>query len=752
MTLDLIVTGTRPVEIVRYAADELARYAVLLFGYTPRIAETPEHVAGATVSLDASLPSVAGDLSEQGYVIRKVEDLGQNLYQVAGGSPVATMWAVYDLVERWGVRFTLSEDILPDRPAALSFPDKPLACEPDLKLRVFRTYNNFANNPCQWRAADYAPLIDQLAKMRINGILMVARPSDPIPPLAFRGVEKSLATVSYGWRFPIKPGHPGYQLFEKSGDAQRGEFANPDFFRCASKEEALEQGTAYFQRIFEKAHQRGMKCLLSFSFTDCDSAIKQRLLELTKPEDKSPPSMISRVKLGVLREGPDIEVGRCMNIRNPVYRELMSTIVQAYLDAVPDADIYVLGTTEFGGPAADSEPAWAELDRKYGLSQKANLNDLIKEARENAEDNADRSERELRSDIVALYLLDYLINERKFDMSKTRENAQIVPGALSPELHQFLPVVLPRGSHYVASMGYMPIHVAKRMPTLQLSDPSAVHISVVTSLEDDNIGLVPQLTGPAVQSIVEALRAAGGYGVTTRQWLHSNLLPTLHYLAHASWERGWQPETAYEHLFSGICGEQAVPHLLDGFRIIEELTEMLYSRVICLSFPVPYWITNLWYAKKWPQDRSPDQMLDIAATYKRASEKLKQAITASKPAGRAYLQSIERHVAHAVHYAKAIATLASAYAHSQAAEDAREASQFDRLDRESEAAAQAAKESAQLMRKACETFAEGVMDRVDLGALAALNTFNLDAVEAIEHLVGLRSAMFSCTEHPETSP
>ncbi len=300
-------------------------------------------------------------------------------------------------------------------------------------------------------------------------------------------------------------------------------------------------------------------------------------------------------------------------------------------------------------------------------------------------------------------------------------------------------------------MGYMPTYVAKRMPTVKLSDPDSVRISVVTSLEDDNIGLVPQLTGPAVQKIVESSRDAHGYGVLTRQWMHSNLLPTLHYLSHAAWERGWRPDMAYAHLFSGICGEQAVLHIQQGFRIIEELTERLHSRVVCISFPVPHWITNLWYAQRWPEDRTPQQMLSIADTYERAAEHLRKAIDACKPVGNEYLRSIERHVTHAVFYARAIAELGQAYEHNRKAEDARATNQFDRLDRESEAATCAAKESAQLMRNACEAFAEGVLDRVDLGALAALNNFNLEIVETIACILGMRSSAFSSTEHPETN-
>ena len=104
-TIDYIVTGPKPAKLVRYAAQELRRYAQRLFGHAPRlVAGPPRDAAGIAITLDASAPRTPATLSEQGYVLRPVQANGREMFQVAGGSPVATLWAVHDLVERWGVR------------------------------------------------------------------------------------------------------------------------------------------------------------------------------------------------------------------------------------------------------------------------------------------------------------------------------------------------------------------------------------------------------------------------------------------------------------------------------------------------------------------------------------------------------------------------------------------------------------------------------------------------------------------------
>ena len=54
-------------------------------------------------------------LTDQGIVLRRTELQGRPALIVGGGSPQATLWAVYELVERWGVRYLVDRDVLPER-------------------------------------------------------------------------------------------------------------------------------------------------------------------------------------------------------------------------------------------------------------------------------------------------------------------------------------------------------------------------------------------------------------------------------------------------------------------------------------------------------------------------------------------------------------------------------------------------------------------------------------------------------------
>ena len=126
-----IVVGPNAPALERFAASELQRYLRILFGPTVPVVEDE---AGATapavlIGSPQTNPAVGSSglargwpsTSDQGIVLRG--GAAEQTWAVGGGSPVATMWAVYELVERLGVRYLLSGDVFPDDPGPLRLPD-----------------------------------------------------------------------------------------------------------------------------------------------------------------------------------------------------------------------------------------------------------------------------------------------------------------------------------------------------------------------------------------------------------------------------------------------------------------------------------------------------------------------------------------------------------------------------------------------------------------------------------------------------
>ena len=79
---------------------------------------------------------------------------------VGGGSPRATLWAVYALADKSGVRFLLHDDVLPS-PRSFKMPEFQVREEPVLKVRQWRVLNEHAMGPISWGMSDYRPVLDQ---------------------------------------------------------------------------------------------------------------------------------------------------------------------------------------------------------------------------------------------------------------------------------------------------------------------------------------------------------------------------------------------------------------------------------------------------------------------------------------------------------------------------------------------------------------------------------------------------------------
>ena len=111
-----VVIGEQAPDLERFAADELCGYLSTLFGIEATTATeldecelvfvigSPQTNGLTTLFLgDDGWPQV----SEQGLLLKRGRWNETSALIVGGGSPQATLWAVYELVERWGIRYLL---------------------------------------------------------------------------------------------------------------------------------------------------------------------------------------------------------------------------------------------------------------------------------------------------------------------------------------------------------------------------------------------------------------------------------------------------------------------------------------------------------------------------------------------------------------------------------------------------------------------------------------------------------------------
>ena len=167
MTELAIATGPQPDQQVLFAANELQRYVSKLFGVTAVV--SPEaSPAEAVVFLDAATAGLERPSDEQSFLLRRLTHNDRPALAAIGGSPTATMWAVYELVERWGVRYLLHGDIFPDDAGTFQLPDVNKTFTPNLRVRCWRLINDFACGPESWGLDENIRFIDQLAKLKFG--------------------------------------------------------------------------------------------------------------------------------------------------------------------------------------------------------------------------------------------------------------------------------------------------------------------------------------------------------------------------------------------------------------------------------------------------------------------------------------------------------------------------------------------------------------------------------------------------------
>jgi hypothetical protein len=89
---------------------------------------------------------------------------------VHGATPVATLWAAYELIESWGVGFYLGGDTLPALDPQRRVKMVEAVFKPALAIRGSLPWCNFADSPTSWNPQDYRTFLEQMSRQKANFI------------------------------------------------------------------------------------------------------------------------------------------------------------------------------------------------------------------------------------------------------------------------------------------------------------------------------------------------------------------------------------------------------------------------------------------------------------------------------------------------------------------------------------------------------------------------------------------------------
>ncbi len=690
----VIVSENAP-ELERFAAEQLCDYLEKLFGIQTRPASNVPAEAKVlflvgNLDIDVTVQGATEGIpippvSEQGFILRHVQFQGRPSLVVRGGSPRATLWAVYELAERWGVRYLLHRDILP---ASCTFhlPDLDIVMEPTLPVRQWRVINDFACGPESWGMGDYRPMLDQLAKLKFNRILLSVWPWQPFLHYEVKGVKRESATLWFDFHYPITDDMVGRHLF-----GNEEEFWNPDLPRGASYEEFTAAGEQLIHRLIDYAHQRGIECVIVATLTEFPPEFAPLLKDAQEVH-----------QLAELTVVPSAET----DIDDPALTELATTVLRATVDTYPEVDYVALGMPEFRQWSGLYERAWQALDAKYGISSKRSLDDVLTAATQRSAypGGEERALQEVKGDIVALYFYDRLLNEIHALKESHRPDMKFIYNSVAEELFPLLGNLVPRGWETLNFVDYTASRIVKRREVLE-NVPSREHAcSLIYTLHDDNVGLLPQLATGSLCELTQDLIQHGWAGFSTRYWLIADHDPCIAYLSKAAWEEGVKHEEVYRDQVRAACGEDCIDDMLTMFREVEGTTIALEDHGLGLTFPVPGMLTKHWT----PQPMS-DKLVADRQGYQRALDAAYRARKKAQPSGQSYIDYWIGRLKFGIGYLDMIAAVRRA---SIAEADGKP------LD-----AIQNAEAALVTAREALEAYADVVRDQSDRGAIAVMNEY-----------------------------
>jgi hypothetical protein len=693
-SVDVVVGADAP-RLERFAAQELAGQFKKLFDasitISDKVPQEPQHLIllgspATNPAVNAAVGERWPKLTDQGHLLHSVAHDDRKVLVVGGGSPVATLWAVYELGHRFGIRYLLSGDAMPVHPVAMKLDGFDVVLEPSVRLRTWRTINDFAIGPESWGLAEQKRVLGQLAKLKFNRVMLAVYPWQPFVHYEFKGVKKQTAFLWYGWRYPVDGDTAGRAAFRGAKV-----FENPDLAGKTTYEEKTAAGIALARGIIDAARELGMSTAIAISPLEFPKEFAAVL-----PKAKVLHSLESLVIGPGPEQPPD----------DPLLMALVTTKIRAYVTTYPQIDALYLTLPEFPDWVEHYEEAWKRLDARSGVSKVADLKELTEAARtRRLIASGDRGVRSLRGNIAALDFFQTLVADP--ELFKRPGGGQVEPVLVEvdPALFPLLDKVVPQKTSVLHFVDYTARRVAANQELLARVPARSVKSSLILTLADDNVGVLPQLSTSQLHTLMGHLRKHGWEGFSTRYWIIGDLDPSVHYLSRASFDAGMTPQAAYDDLITPICGAGVAGRLAKAFDLIEKATALIDENDIGFTFPVPGVIMKH-YTGKGPPPAWWKQVQDL---YAGAMDEMYRGITRSEPAGRPLILYYAKRLEFAYEYLSSIEALRLA---GQARDAGDKRKQREQLDKAVEA-----------MYNALSALGEVARDNSDRGVIAVLNEY-----------------------------
>ena len=102
--------------------------------------------------------------------------------EISAADDQGLLYGAYAVAEKFGVRFYLHGDVVPDRRVPFAVPEVDEVARPIFRVRGILPFHDFPEGPDWWNEDDYLAYLGQLAKLRMNFIGLHTYPEGGVGP------------------------------------------------------------------------------------------------------------------------------------------------------------------------------------------------------------------------------------------------------------------------------------------------------------------------------------------------------------------------------------------------------------------------------------------------------------------------------------------------------------------------------------------------------------------------------------------
>lgn len=676
-------------------------------------------------------------LEPDGFLLSTIRLEGRAALVVGGNSEAATMYAAYDLLERYGATFLLTGDILPEKKPDWALGEFDVRSNPAFPRRGLFVSFIYPNRSVM-SLQDERGFLDQMAKLKMNYLQIFWFPYEPLLKYSYHG--------EIDWFGDVSSKETGYMLWARdfgshmTTDMQVGKehfkeagvyprLEPPEFQHIENNEEAFTAAQHYLREVIRYAHSRKIKVWLDIDAT----SVAPNLARYTTRTLNLPFNPI---------------FGTFICPDNPVSWQLNDARLRSLIETYPDADGYFLYLPE-AYPVCNQSPEDRQFYRSLRQQYPGEAEARVPFTGDITKDN----DTVVDSNSGSLYLV------QKF----MQAGEQIAPQAklgigglgrlyLAPYIQKMFPKTVP-----FSDMESRAIWTPTGVPMEMFGEMTGRERTLSNRIDDDSDMLGMQFNVDLYYKD-DVLRGGAKYGLAGFDSQMNRARGTetnTKYMAEGEWNPNLTPQEFYQEYSRRIFGEKAAPEMLKAFNTLEK-TEEYMGWTGKINFPCcgpPRELSIAYDYSKQPDpfegphfqswrpfiSRAHDLIGDYTGSIQLLQEalgELQSAQPEAAPRSQAYLaylinrtQAYMMHLQTLVAWEQAYIDLDAAF--QSKAEDANQQEFVNRLDRDLE---EFEGTQAKAMAMA-EKFSAIIDHPSDLGVLYRINVFMVTGTELTTELI-----------------